>query len=184
MIPREIRTARLVLTPPAFSDIEAIHALYDDPAVHKWAPSIPTLEDNARYYSELIPPAGLTEPEKDAFWQKLPEKQWVMRLPNSDEIIGICAIYHDGNETEIWYNTASRHRRRGYATEVAEHLTKLAFQNLPISKIQMVIFPNNEVSQGVAEKCGYTFTALLPPTKTGIRRSLYEITRESIHTPS
>jgi len=97
MIPREIRTARLVLTPPAFSDNEAIHALYDDPAVHKWAPSVPTFEDNTRYYSELIPPAGLTEPPPTKSGLRCSLYEIIRESASHIALIGMASFF-DPNE--------------------------------------------------------------------------------------
>jgi RimJ/RimL family protein N-acetyltransferase len=56
---------------------------------------------------------------------------------------------------DVGYWISEKHWGKGYATDALNTITKLAFDELKIDRIQAFVFEGNEASEKVLEKCGY-----------------------------
>jgi [ribosomal protein S5]-alanine N-acetyltransferase len=74
------------------------------------------------------------------------------------EVIGSCGLHNvnrDHRNTEIGYLIRAQDRGKGYATEAAKLLLKLAFDKSEFYKVQAKAFDINEPSKRVLEKNGF-----------------------------
>jgi ribosomal-protein-alanine N-acetyltransferase len=62
----------------------------------------------------------------------------------------------------IGYWIDSRYSNRGITTQSVNLLTRYAFDELALHRIEINLRPENSASKKVAEKCGYTFEGLRP----------------------
>jgi len=79
------------------------------------------------------------------------------------ELIGGTGLHPrcgpDAIEIGYWINV--NHIRKGYATEVAGALTKVAFEYLKVERVEIHCDPRNIASAKVPQKLGYQFDATL-----------------------
>ncbi|MBF4995980.1 GNAT family N-acetyltransferase [Nocardia sp. BSTN01] len=61
----------------------------------------------------------------------------------------------------VGYWLAGRARGRGIATRSLRLLTRWAFDDLAIARLELTCAPDNLASRRVAERCGFTHEALL-----------------------
>jgi ribosomal-protein-alanine N-acetyltransferase len=62
---------------------------------------------------------------------------------------------------DLGYWLAPQGRGRGVMTRAVLLLSKWAFENLPVERIEITIEPENSASLAVAERAGYTFEGVL-----------------------
>jgi RimJ/RimL family protein N-acetyltransferase len=93
------------------------------------------------------------------------------------ELIGGTGLHPrcgpDAIEIGYWINV--NHIRKGYATEVAGALTKVAFEYLKVERVEIHCDPRNIASAKVPQKLGYQFDATLRnrmPDSKGILRDV------------
>jgi RimJ/RimL family protein N-acetyltransferase len=82
----------------------------------------------------------------------------------SDRFLGSIGV-HDINRVEgrcsIGYFLARDARGRGVMTRAVTMLSRWAFHNLPVERIEITIQPTNAPSRRVAERAGYEFEGVL-----------------------
>jgi RimJ/RimL family protein N-acetyltransferase len=76
---------------------------------------------------------------------------------NETEVIGGTGLHtrHGLGVREIGYWIHEKHARRGYATEVAAALTKVAFEIDEVDRVEIHCAVENYKSAGVPEKLGF-----------------------------
>jgi RimJ/RimL family protein N-acetyltransferase len=80
------------------------------------------------------------------------------------EVLGFAAIVHldlPAAEAELGYVVARHARGRGVATRSVALLTRWAFDELGLERLELLIQPENTGSQRVAERSGYRFEGIL-----------------------
>lgn len=78
--------------------------------------------------------------------------------------LGLAAAPRLDRETrtaELGYLVAPEARGRGVATATLRWLTRWAFEDLGMVRLELLISVGNEASRTVARRCGYTFEGVL-----------------------
>jgi [ribosomal protein S5]-alanine N-acetyltransferase len=106
----------------------------------------------------------------------------------SDEFLGSIGV-HDIDRAEgrcnIGYFLAPEARGRGVMRRAVQLLSRWAFENLPVERIEITIHPENAASRAVAEHAGYAFEGVLRSHTIikGTRRdmAMYSLLRNELH---
>jgi RimJ/RimL family protein N-acetyltransferase len=79
------------------------------------------------------------------------------------EVLGGTGLHARAGEgaREIGYWIHVAHVRRGYATEAAAALTRVAFEIVRVGRVEIRCDPKNVASAGVPQKLGFTLEAVL-----------------------
>jgi [ribosomal protein S5]-alanine N-acetyltransferase len=145
----QLRTERLMLTPPAASDAGFVLELLNDPG---WLQNI-----GDRGVRDL---AGAEAYIKERF----SKSAWFVVRTNSGEPVGMCGIVmgREGLDSpDIGYALLARHAGQGYATEAAAAVLRHARETLGMAKIAAITAPTNTPSQRVLEKIGLKYVQMI-----------------------
>jgi RimJ/RimL family protein N-acetyltransferase len=143
----DIDVSRLVLRRPVDFDAEQILALALDPAVRRWNP-IRTVEDvdTARSWCR-----------QNADWSVGDHATWVV-LDKSSTLVATCALY-DISLTEatagIGYRVSPTARGRGVARSCVNAVTRWAFEEYHLARVQLAHSVENDASCHVALASGF-----------------------------
>lgn len=157
-----LRDGDLELRPWTLDDVPAlVHACNDD-EIRRWLPTIPDpyTEADARAYVE-----GKT-PHVDRHQLAITEDARVVGA------IGMDVVKSIGQGT-IGYWCAREARGRGVTTRALRLLSRHAFDELKLERLQLFTDPENFASQRVAEKVGYQREGTVRshlPQRDGTRR--------------
>ena len=80
----------------------------------------------------------------------------------SHELLGMVAInelYHTFNMASLGYWIADKHQRKGFGKEALQSLITFCFEQLKITRVEIVCDPDNQASQELALQCGARFEA-------------------------
>jgi RimJ/RimL family protein N-acetyltransferase len=139
----------MVLRPGTERDMEAIRALYSEPDIRKWMgwDAEPPDEEEARANIER----GLRA------WQ---EGTWaVFRIVGAatDQVVGgVNLRFGEHGIAEVSYFLRASARGRGLATRAVLLVSRWAFEELGIERIELRTHPENAASGRVAERAGFT----------------------------
>ncbi len=127
----------MVIRPPEAEDLDALFALWTDPA-------------NERL-------SFAKEPPSDAQVRRWLESAWGVWERESGELVGDCSLsFDDGfQEWELSYGFRRNRWGRGYATEAADACVRHGFETLRLEKIVADVDPANTASAHVLEKLGF-----------------------------
>ena len=144
-------TERLFLRRLDENDIDAIFAMRIDKDVMRF---IRETQDRAESANWIKLVSSRWKNEKIGFCALI-EKQ-------SAKLIGWCGLWKlkETGETEIGYAIAKEFWGKGFAVEAAEAFLTYGFNELNLSKIVAVAFPENTASRRVMEKLGMKFDYL------------------------
>jgi len=83
--------------------------------------------------------------------------------PEEKFLIGGCGLHPriGFNALEIGYWIHANHIRKGYGTEIAAALTRIAFEVEKVKRVEIHCDPNNIGSASIPKKLGYTHEATL-----------------------
>jgi RimJ/RimL family protein N-acetyltransferase len=86
------------------------------------------------------------------------------------ELLGGTGLHTRAGEgsREIGYWIHAAHVRRGYATEAAAALTRVAFEIDGVRRVEIRCDPKNVASAGVPRKLGFTLEAVLAGNTVGV----------------
>lgn len=97
------------------------------------------------------------------FWDPAKRPSVLLIMNKSEELVGQIrwgpGLYDAFKIGWIIFDPADR--GKGYATEAAQLVVRWMFDGLNINRIEAYIHPGNEVSQKIAEKCGFKHEATL-----------------------
>ena len=158
--PDLLGTERLVLRPPSGADAEqvlaAVSASY--PELHRWmewAQGPYGIEQALRFCAD-----ARHDFEAGRNFTAL------LTLAENETVVG-CASLLVRDESlpsfEIGYWVHTRHTGRGYATEAAEALARLAFEDCGAKRLELRINESNRRSRAVAERLGFELEGPLEP---------------------
>lgn len=158
-----IQTDRLYIEEISWDDAEVIHKIH----------SIPEVDE----YNTLGLPKNLEETKKvirtaieDQSNEIRNQFAWIVRLKDSDIIIGLCGMFNSADKFkigEIYYKLIPKYWGQGFATEIAKALVNFGFNELHLHRIEAGAAVDNIKSLKVLEKIGMT--------KEGIRRKILPI---------
>lgn len=146
-----IETARLTIRPWAPSDLEAIHAIWGDPAVIFWGACKDVAASRALMAKVAARCAGLPWP---VAWHGAIEKA-------SGTMVGDVMLQpapFAPGEIEVGWHFRRDAWGHGYATEAAAALIAEGFACLPNDRLVCAILPDNHRSQRVAARLGFKRT--------------------------
>ncbi len=157
-ISKIIETHRIILKPPSLEYIEMLHNAIEESIEDlkiwlKWAHKAPSLDECAENINKAI----------EAF-QEHKDLQFYIFTKESNIFIG-CAGLHRIDwsvpKVEIGYWVRTSYQGQGYATEVSQLLTQLAFNNLEVNRVEIRCDDNNLRSKSVAKKLGFILEGVL-----------------------
>lgn len=138
----------LVLRPWRASDAAAVHAAFQDPVLHQWHIKSCDSEDEAAAWIE----------EWRTSWEGEDNAQWAV-TDEDDELLGRAALRQivlgDGT-AEVAYWTVPEARGRGVAVRATATLTRWAFDEIGLHRLELLHATANEASCRVAVKSGFT----------------------------
>jgi ribosomal-protein-alanine N-acetyltransferase len=147
-----LTTDRLLLRHQELDDLDALWALYSDPAVVRYIPDAPRTREETLEQIEWFQHGHPRHPELGL---------WATVLKESGQFIGRCGLLPwtiDGqHEVEVAFALAQAHWGQGLATEAALAIRDYAFQTLGLTRLVCLIDHGNVASERVAEKIGMAF---------------------------
>ena len=144
-----LRDGDLLLRPSREADAAAIRAVYSEPDIRYWMLWDDELPDEAEALANI---------ERAA--QSWAAGTWaVFRIVDAapDEVVGGVSLGLREHETaEISYFLRASARGRGLATRAVRLVTRWAFEELALERIELRVHPENHASRRVAERAGFT----------------------------
>jgi RimJ/RimL family protein N-acetyltransferase len=153
----QLRDEVVALRPWRDEDVPAKFAAFSDPTVQRfsWPGALP--------YTEID--AWASHREHVRAWEDGTGAEFAcVEPPDDDALIGGASIYDidtAGRQASVGYWVAVHARGRGVATHATKLLTRWAFEELKLQRLQLTCGPDNLASQCVAERAGFTREALL-----------------------
>jgi hypothetical protein len=146
----------IVLRPLEARDAEAIRAACQDPEIQRWIPAVPSpyTADDARVFVAW----------SQQGWRTGERASFVICDPESDELLGTVglALGRSGRGiAAIGYWLTRAARGKGAATAAVKLVSRWAFGELGIERLELYTEPGNEPSQRVAERAGFTREGIL-----------------------
>ncbi|MEU9478430.1 GNAT family N-acetyltransferase [Streptomyces sp. NPDC048191] len=151
----------LRLRPWRAEDAPAVHAAFQDPLMHQWHIRAADSEEEV---------AGWIARWQEG-WQHEREAQWAVADADTGELLGRVALREillgDG-VAEVAYWTVARARGRGVAVRATTTLSRWAFEEIGLHRLELSHATANEASCRVAAKAGFAVegtrrSALLHP---------------------
>jgi RimJ/RimL family protein N-acetyltransferase len=138
----------LVLRPWRAEDAPAVHAAFQDPVLHQW---------HIRACDSEAEAASWIEGWQKA-WQGEDNAQWAVADADTDELLGRVALRQivlgDG-VAEVAYWTVPQARGRGVAARATTTVTRWAFEEIGLMRLELLHSTANPASCRVATKTGF-----------------------------
>lgn len=150
-----LASGRLRLRPPGPADVDALYAMYSDPAVMRYWSRPPMTQraeaeaQLARYADGFAARGGLT---------------WAISVGDDDALVGTCALFHIEpmhRRAELGYALRADHWGRGIAREAVALLLEWGFGTLGLNRIEADIDPRNLASRALLLRLGFRSEGLL-----------------------
>ena len=146
-----LETDRLILRHLLPSDLDSLFALYSDPDIRRHFP------ESTLTYEE-------TKEELDWFLNGHPAHPelglWAAVHKETNQFIGRCGLLpwtiEQRPEVEVAYLLAKEYWGQGLGTEAAQGILHYGFEQLNLSRLICMIYPENQASINVALKIGMT----------------------------
>lgn len=150
-------TDRLLLRQVEFNDLDAVFAIYGDPATNTFNPFGP-LRNRAAAEAKLRRWIDLHNREGLAHWA-------VATRERPDETIGFGGLsrtmYADIERINLGYRFTTTAWGKGYATEVARAALRHGFDDMHYEEVHALVRPTHAASIRVLEKIGMQRVATL-----------------------
>jgi RimJ/RimL family protein N-acetyltransferase len=139
------------LRPWAMKDLPFIVDACQDPAVSRYSPSIafPYSDADARSWLESQEPARLSGCGID----------FAVATADTGALvgsIGLTSVNSTGMAATVGYWLALEARGHGYITDATRAISRWAFDELRLERLELTTDPDNFASQSVAERCGFS----------------------------
>lgn len=143
-----VATERLVVRTIALEDVEALAAIWCDPAATAYMGGPRRFDEVCRALREDLPPA-----QEPAF------NLWPTIEKASGRIVGHCGLLDKEvagrPEIELVYVLAPAAWGQGFATEAGRAIRDYALKSLRLRRLAALIHPENAASERVAAKLGF-----------------------------
>ena len=140
MLPEQLTTARLLLSPPGLADADAIIALANDPLIARMTLSVPSPygQADAIFFLNMAQQGRLAE---NAFI-------YAIRSPGDRALMGAIGLHISGKygHAELGYWMGEPYRRRGYVSEAVGAMVDAAFTHTRVVRIQAMHKAGNDHS--------------------------------------
>ncbi|MEZ4662037.1 MAG: GNAT family N-acetyltransferase [Caldilineaceae bacterium] len=165
------QTDRLTASAFTFQDLDELRHLHQDEQVMRTLGGIRSAEQTEHFLAEKI-----------KHWQTHGFGYWIFRHQATADFVGRAGLQHihigGRDEVEVGYTVARRHWGQGYATEMAQAMIDIAFQQLALPTLVCFTLTTNLPSQRVMRKVGFTFERKI--THANQPHVLYRLNRESV----
>ena len=142
-----LRGPRVVLRPWRADDVDAVTAACQDPEIQRWT-QVPVPYGREHAEDFVGPIAAETWAGGGALFAV---------TDGRGALIGSMGLFPPGDGVgEIGYWTVSVSRGRGLTAEAVDVLTRWAFEELGLHRVELHVDPANTGSRRVAERAGYT----------------------------
>jgi RimJ/RimL family protein N-acetyltransferase len=147
----------VLLRPWREADVPGMVLAFSDPVMQRfsWRTATPYTETDARdYFAE----------QEDARLRGEELNFALAEPPDQEVLLGAVSLYEvrlDQGCAAVGYWLAPGARGRGAATQAVSLLARWAFAELGLARLELTCGPDNEASQHVAERCGFTREGLL-----------------------
>jgi RimJ/RimL family protein N-acetyltransferase len=148
----EVHGGRVVLRPWRLEDAPAVAAACQDAEIARWLAFVPQpyTEEDAHFYIHDCLAAG---EDRTPF---------AITDAETDELVGATDMHINRMRTgHVGYWAVADARGRGLTTAALEALSRWAFKELGLGRVELVTDPENIASQRVAEKAGFTREGVL-----------------------
>jgi RimJ/RimL family protein N-acetyltransferase len=148
----EVRGEGVVLRPWRIDDVPAVTDACQDPEIVRWLAFVPEpyTEEDARFYVQ------------DCIAATDDRKPFAITDPETDEVIGSMDMRINRMQTgHVGYWLAPQARGRGLTSAALRALSRWAFEELGLGRVELVTDPDNVASQRVAENAGFTREGVL-----------------------
>jgi RimJ/RimL family protein N-acetyltransferase len=145
----ELRDRDLVLRPWVEEDVPWLVAACNDPQITRWIPVIPSpyTEEDARAFI-----GGESRPAPE---YSVPEHSFAIAVDGSPAGAIGMSVNSMNYRGRIGYWVAAPSRGAGVCTHALRLLSRWAFDDLELRRLELITDPDNVASQRVAEKVGY-----------------------------
>lgn len=147
-----LTTERLVLRPPALSDLDAFHALWSDSAVTKHIKRHPhtTLAESETRLSRTLARHASGD-----------IASWVFTHAGGPMLgfVGLCRFVKEHRRAEVVYELLPTHWGKGYVREALLEVVDHAFDTLMLHRLEGHADVDNARSIRVLEQCGFSHEA-------------------------
>jgi RimJ/RimL family protein N-acetyltransferase len=151
--PPDLRGDTIALRPWRPDDLESMVAAVQDPDVTRWT-SVPDRYGDAEGRDYLDSAARS--------WADGTAASFAIVDTADGALLGSIGIrFHGDGAANVGYWMAREARGRGVATQALRLVSAWALTELPVERLELVTAPDNEASQRVAEKAGFTREGLL-----------------------
>ncbi len=152
-----LETNRLMLRRLIPDDLDNLYALYRDPEMRQHFPAEGESPDKTLTYEE-------TREELEWFLDGHPKRPelglWATIHKETGQFIGRCGLLpwtvDEQDEVEVAYMIDKKYWRQGLGSEAARGIRDYAFEQLGLSRLICMIYPENEASIKVAANIGMT----------------------------
>lgn len=147
----------VLLRPWRATDVPAKLMAFSDPVVQRfsWPHTTPYTEADARTYFV----------EQEQARQRGEELNFAFVDPDDDDaVVGGGSLYDldlHHRRAGVGYWVAAEARRLGVASHAVRLIARWAFSELALARLEITCGPDNDVSQRVAERCGFVREGLL-----------------------
>jgi RimJ/RimL family protein N-acetyltransferase len=146
----------MLLRPWGEADMPGIVLAFSDPVMQRFSwRTTPYTQTDARDYFAEQEEARLRGEGLDLA---------LVEPRDQDVVLGCVSLYEvrpDQGCAAVGYWLAPRARGRGLATHAVRLLARWAFTELGLARLELTCGPDNEASQHVAERCGFSREGLL-----------------------
>ncbi|MFG2311708.1 GNAT family N-acetyltransferase [Streptomyces sp. NPDC048566] len=167
MDPVTLTTDRLVLRAVGPQDTDAVFDAVQDPDIQRWTtiPS-PYLREHATGFTGQMVPDGWADGSAFTFGVFLPDGRLAAMVAVTMRSLGVG---------EIGFWSARPHRGNGYVAEAAVAVSRWAFTDLSVDRVEWRAEVGNTGSRAVAEKSGFTIEGTLRSgiNNKGVRRDCW-----------
>jgi len=144
-----LHDAELLLRPSTDRDAAAIRAVYSEPDIRRWMGWDDELPDEAEARANIERAAHAW---RDGGWAVFR----IVEAPTDQVVGGINLRLGEHQNAEISYFLRQSARGRGFATRSVRLVTRWAFDDLGIERIELRVHPDNDPSRRVAERAGFS----------------------------
>ncbi|OIJ86971.1 GNAT family N-acetyltransferase [Streptomyces colonosanans] len=167
MDPVTLTTARLVLRTVGREDTDTVYAAAQEPDIQRWTtiPS-PYLREHAEGFVGQVVPDGWADDSMFTFGVFLPSGELVGMLGLTMRSLGVA---------EVGFWTVKEHRGNGYTTEATLAVSRWAFTQRSIDRLEWRAEVGNAGSRAVAQRAGFTLEGTLRSAvnNKGVRRDCW-----------
>lgn len=139
------------------TDVPANLMAFSDPVVQRfsWPRTTPYTEADARDYFV----------EQEQARMRGEELSFALVEPEDDDVVlGGGSLYDidpGQGRAAVGYWLAPEARGRGVATHAVRLIARWAFEDMDVARLELTCGPDNDASQRVAERCGFTREGVL-----------------------